>query len=203
MSTATQPPQPERPEAPRVHDGVQRPPDRDDERVGPLDALQRVEQLVLRLPRLGAGDEVDQHLAVRGRLEDRPFGDQVGPQLLGIGQVAVVGEGEGALAVTGEDRLGVGEDRGAGRRVPGVTDRHVTGKAGEHRVGEDVGDEAHAAVGAGDAAAVQGDDPGRLLAAMLQAVQSQMGDAGRLGNAGNADDAAHAAVSLPCAGGWR
>src|SRR6266550_7498647 len=57
--------EPQRPEAARIDDRVQRPADRDHERIGAFDSLERVEQLVLRLARLGAGDQVDQDFTVR------------------------------------------------------------------------------------------------------------------------------------------
>ncbi len=41
--------EPERSEASRVDNGVQRPADGDDQRIGAFDALQRVEQLVFGL----------------------------------------------------------------------------------------------------------------------------------------------------------
>ena len=50
-------------------------------------------------------------------------------------------------------------------------------------------DEAHAALG-GEALAVEGDDAGRFLAAMLEGVEAERGDRGRIGMAENAEDAA-------------
>src|SRR2546430_3959539 len=88
-------------------------------------------------------------------------------------------------------------------RSPGVPDGDVARKLAQDLLVEHVGDEPHSAVGACDALTVHSDDPGRLLAAVLQAVQAQVGDAGSVGNSGDADDAAHLVVSLPCDGGWR
>src|SRR3989441_922176 len=108
---------------------------------------------------------------------------------------------EGPLAVTGEHRLGVGEHGGAGGRVPRVADRDVARQIVQHPFTEDVRDEPHAAVRAGDALTVHRHHPRRLLPAVLQAVEAEIGDAGCVGNAGDADDAAHPSVSLPCVGG--
>ena len=143
VSEATTCPSPSRPSQsgrkPRASTiGVQRAADGQHQGVGALDALQRVEDLVFDLPRLGAGDEVHQHLAVRGGLEDRALVHEIGAQLDGVGEVAVVAEGQRALAVAREDRLGVGEDRAAGGGVAGVADRDVAGEPGEDRLGEDV-----------------------------------------------------------------
>ena len=197
---ASEPAKDEGPEAPGIDDGVQRPADGDHERVGALHTLERIEQLVLGLARLGARNQVNQDLAVRRALEDRALGDEVRAQLHGVGQVAVVGEGERPFAVAREHRLGVGQHGRARGRVAGVPDRDVTGQAAQDPFGEEIRDEAHAAVRPGFASGVQRDDAGRLLSPVLQAVQTQIRDAGRVGDTCNADDAAHVAFSLPCDG---
>ena len=56
--------QPQRPKSPRIDDRIQRPPDRHNQRVGALDPFQRVEQLILGLARLGAGNQMNQDFAV-------------------------------------------------------------------------------------------------------------------------------------------
>ena len=56
-------------------------------------------------------------------------------------------------------------------------------------VGEAVADEAEVALGV-EALAVEGDDAGRLLAAMLQGVQAERRDRGGVGVAEDAEDAA-------------
>src|SRR2546422_7503071 len=57
--------EPQRPEAAGIDDRVQRPTDGYNQRVGALDALERIEQLVFRLARFGARNQVDQDLAIR------------------------------------------------------------------------------------------------------------------------------------------
>ena len=61
--------------------------------------------------------------------------------------------------------------------------------------GEVVADEAEAALGV-EALAVEGDDAGRLLAAMLQGVQAERGEGGGVGVAEDAEHAAFLAQAV-------
>src|SRR5207248_677373 len=61
-----------------------------------------------------------------------------------------------------------------------------------HAFPEHVGNESHAAMRAGDTGAVDRHDARRLLAAMLQTIEAEVGDAGCVGNASYADNATHA-----------
>ena len=71
-----------------------------------------------------------------------------------------------------------------------MADRDVAGQPLDHlAAGEGIADEAEAALGM-ETAAVEGDDAGGFLAAMLEGVQSQCGDRGGLGVA---EDAEHTA----------
>ena len=65
-------------------------------------------------------------------------------------------------------------------------------------VGEAVADEAELALEMEDAA-VEGDDAGRLLAAMLEGVQPERGDGGGIGMVEDAEDAAFLAQVTPAA----
>ena len=72
-----------------------------------------------------------------------------------------------------------------------MADRGGAGQAVDHlAAGEVVADEAHAAFGV-EALAVEGDDAGGLLAAVLQGVQAERCDGGGVGMA---EDAEHAAL---------
>src|SRR5439155_20356951 len=86
-------------------------------------------------------------------------------------------------------------DRGPGGGVAGVGDGHIAGEAADDLLVEDLGDQTHAAVRARDALDVHGHDPGRLLAAVLQAIEAEVRESGRFREPRNADDAAH--PSLP------
>ena len=127
---------------------------------------------------------------VRGRLADRAFADQLAPQRQAVGEIAVVGDRQAAGVEFGEQRLDVAQDRRAGRRIAHVADRRRAGQAlDRRRAGEVVADQAEAALGM-EARAVEGDDAGRLLAAVLQSVQAERGDRRGGGMTEDAEDAA-------------
>ena len=160
------------------------------QRVAALDRLQGVDEAVdePRLPR--AGDQVEDHLGVRGRLEDRAVADQVAADRQEVGQVAVVGEGDAAAFQVGEHRLDVAEERAAGGGIAGVADGGAARQALD-QVGaaEGVAHVAHVPLGV-EALAVEGGDAAGLLAAVLQGVQAERRD-GR--GVGDVEDAEHAA----------
>ena len=99
-------------------------------------------------------------------------------------------DGEAAAVELGEQRLHVAQDGFAGGGIADMADGGGAGQAVDHlAAGEVVADEAHAALGV-EALAVEGDDAGGLLAAVLQRVQAERGDGGGVGMA---EDAEHAA----------
>ena len=77
-----------------------------------------------------------------------------------------------------------------------MTDGNAAGQAVDHiALGEGVADQAEPALGM-EAVAVIADDAGRLLAAMLQAVQAYGGDAGGVRMAEHAEHAAFEAQGV-------
>ena len=141
---------------------------------------------------------MDQDFTVGGCLENRTFGDEVAAQGFGVGKIAIVRERQRALVIARHDRLRVREHRRAGSRVARVADRHVTRQPSQYALAKDVGHESHATVQACHTGPIHRDDTSRLLAAVLEAVEPQIGDARCVGNACYADDAAHSGISLPC-----
>ena len=135
-------------------------------------------------------------LGVGGRLADGAGGDQLAPQGQRVGEVAVVGDGEAAGVEIGEQRLHVAQDGVAGGGVAVVAERDVAPQAADD-VGlvEVVADEAEAALGM-EMAAVEGDDAGRLLAAVLQGVQAERGERRGVLVAEDAEDAALLAQAI-------
>ena len=106
---------------------------------------------------------------------------------------------EAAAFELGEQRLHVAQDGFAGGGVADVADRGGAGQAVDHlAAGEVVADQAHAALGV-EALAVEGDDAGGLLAAVLKGVQAERGDGGGVGVA---EDAEHAALLAQAIGIW-
>jgi hypothetical protein len=122
----------------------------------------------------GAGDEVDDDLGVGRGGEDRPRRLELVPEQLGVDEVAVVRDRDRAPRVLHREGLGVLEVRGARRRVADVADGGAALQPREHVRREDVRDEPHLAVDV-EALAVGGDDPGRLLAAVLERVEPEVG----------------------------
>ena len=123
------------------------------------------------------GEQRGDDLRVRGRAERHVAAAQLGVQLDGVDQVAVVGQRQRA-AVVADDRLGVLPLRGAGRRVAHVADRHVADQRAQHVLVEHLRDEALVADRHDRAAARGGRDPGRLLAAVLEREQGEVREPG-------------------------
>ena len=126
--------------------------------------------VVGRLVRQGAGDQ--------RALLGVPLG-QPALQLEGVGQVAVVAEGDAAGGGGPEGRLGVLPDAGAGGGVAGVADGQVAAQRAERGLVEDLGDQTHV-LEDHDLGAVADRDPGGLLAAVLQRVEAEVGELGHL-----------------------
>ena len=122
----------------------------------------------------------------------RQLGDQR-PELVGVDQVAVVAERDRAVGGRPEGRLRVLPDARAGRGVAAVADREVALERGERGLVEDLGDQPHVLVDE-DLATVADRDPGRLLAAVLERVEAEVGELGDV--LARRPDPEHAAVVL-------
>ena len=144
---------------------------------------------VLELLAVAARVEMEDDLGVGGGLEDRARRLQPLAQHVGVHDVAVVGEGDRAAVAVDEDRLRVGGHGVARGRVADVADGAVAAEAIEGLVGEDVVHQAHGLVDA-DLRAVGGRDAGRLLAAVLERVEAEVGQPRRLGMAEDPEQAA-------------
>ena len=140
--------------------------------------------------RLALRDQMQDHLGVGGRLHHGAVAHQLAAQRQAVGQVAVVADREAAAVELGEQRLHVAQDGLAGGRIAHMADGRHAGQALDHlAAGEVVADEAQPALGM-EALAVERDDAGRLLAAVLQGVQAERGDGGGVRMAEDAEDAA-------------
>ncbi len=137
----------------------------------------------------GVGHQVEHDFGIAGRLEDGAAAAQVGAQLVGIGDVAVVRDGHFALVADHGKRLGVEQDGIAGGGIARVPDGQIAGQLGQHVAGEDVGHMPHGLVGV-DLVAVRGADAGALLPAVLQGVESEVRQLGCLGVAVDGDHTA-------------
>ena len=135
-------------------------------------------------------------LGIGGRLADGAGGDELLAQGEGVGEIAVVGDGEAAGVDVGKQRLHVAQHRIAAGRIAIVADGDVALQAlDDAGAGEVVADEAHAALGV-ELPAVEGDDAAGFLAAMLEGVQAERGDGGGFGVPKNTKDPAFLAESV-------
>ena len=145
-----------------------------DHRVRTLEARHDAADGLRQRPGL-AGEECGDQLRVGGRCGVDPVAAELVAERRGVRQVAVVPERDPALAAVVHDRLRVLPLRRAGRRVARVPDRDVAGKRLQLLLVEDAGDEPHLAERR-DPAPVGDGDPGRLLAAVLQRVEAEVGE---------------------------
>ena len=141
------------------------------------------------------GEQRADDLRVGRAAEAQALLGQLVVELDRVGQVAVVGERDLAPVVA-PDRLGVLPGAAAGGRVANVADRHVAVERAELLLVEDLGDETRVAK-RGDVTALARGDPGRLLAAVLERVEREVGElrdlrAGRV----HAEDAALVARTI-------
>jgi hypothetical protein len=129
-----------------------------------------------------------------------PFFTRFAAQRQAVGEVAVMGDCKTAGIEFGEERLDVAQDGFARGGVADMADGGGAGQALDHfAAGEGVADEAEAAFGM-EALAVEGDDAGRFLAAMLEGVQAERGERRRIGMAVDAEYTAflaqHVAIEI-------
>ena len=116
---------------------------------------------------------MEKDFRVRARREDRALLFQLGADLVGVHEVAVVRDGERALVRVVDDGLSVLEERLARRRIPHVADRRGAGQAGEPCFVEDVRDVSHLLLD-GHALARPRDDSGGLLPPVLHRIEPEV-----------------------------
>ena len=161
-----------------------------DKGIGAFELAQALDETVDEAVAARARHQMQDHLGVGGRLHHGAFVHQLLAQRDAVGEIAVVADGEAAAFKFGEQRLHVAQDGFAGGRIAHVADRRGAGQALDHfAAGKGVADQAEAAFGM-EALAVEGDDAGGFLAAVLERVQAERGDGGGVGMA---EDAEHAA----------
>jgi hypothetical protein len=139
--------------------------------------------------RTRAREQVDDDLAVDGRLEDGAQVLAFLAKLLRVHEVAVVRDRDRAVAIGGDERL---EVRRMVRTRGGVTVVPDGARSGQRRddvAREDLRDQTAPAVHM-EPTIVRGADACALLAAMLQRVEAQVREPGRFGMAEDPEDAA-------------
>ena len=171
----------ERAHAGRVAEGVDALLGHDDRGERALQARHHVGDRVLdvvgRVRREQRGDD----LGVRRRAERHAALAQLGVQLDRVREVAVVREGELAAVAAGPvaavHRLRVLPLVRAGRGVADVADGEAAAQRAQVVLLEDLRDEAEGALGDDVAAVVRRGDAGRLLPAVLERVEREVGEA--------------------------
>ncbi len=180
----------ERPDAERIARADQLLVGEGDKRVSAFNLAQRIDEAVHDAGILAARHKLKDRLGVGGGLENRARADEFVAQRDGVGQIAVMRDGEAAAPEIGEKRLHVAQDRFARRRVADMADGGVAGQPVHHLLaGEVVADEAETALGV-KVLAVEADDARRFLAAMLECMEAE---SRQRGGVGMAEDAEHAA----------
>ena len=161
-----------------------------DQGIGAFDLEQGFDQLLDEALLLAAGDEMQNHLGIGGRLADGAFFDEGIAQRESVGKIAVMAEGKAAGIEIDEKRLHVAQHRIAAGRIADMAHRHVALQPLDHRArGEMVADQADAAFGM-EVVPVEADDAGRFLAAMLERMQTERGQSRGIGMIEDAEDAA-------------
>ena len=148
-----------------------------DQRKCAFDAAQRIGHRVSQGLLTGAGDQMHHDFSVAGGLKDGALLLQLGMDFVRVGDVAVVRQRNLALVAFHHDGLRVEQGRIAGGGVARVPDGQRARESREDVAGEEIGDQSHALVKF-DPLTVRGGDARRLLAAMLQRVQAQVGELG-------------------------
>ena len=166
----------ERAHAVRVAEGDHRALRHHDGRVGAREPRHHGLDRVLDRPCLLHREQGGDDLRVGRAAERKPALAQLVVELDGVGQVAVVGEGQLAPVVPPHG-LRVLPRAAAGGRVANVADRHVALERPQLLLVEDLRDEPGVAQG-GDVTALAGGDPRRLLTAVLERVEAEVGEPG-------------------------
>src|SRR5215472_4503696 len=161
-----------------------------DESVGAFNLPQPLDEPVDEAVALGVRDQVQDDLGVGRRLHDSAVAHQLAAQGKPVGQIAVMADREAAAIKLGEQRLHVAQDGLSGGRIARVAHgRHAGQALDDLEPGEIVADEAQPPLGM-EALAVERDDAGGFLPAVLESVQSERGDRSRIRVAEYAEDAA-------------
>ena len=161
-----------------------------DEGVGAFEHAQALDETVDEAVAVRAGHEMKDHLGVGGRLHHGAFAHELAAQRDAIGEIAVMADGKAAGIEFGEQRLDVAQDGFAGRRIAHMADRGGAGQAIDDLTpGEGVADQPEPPFGM-EPLAVEGDDTGGFLAAVLQGMQAERRDRRGVRMAENAEYAA-------------
>ena len=131
-------------------------------------------------------DEVRQDFAVGGRVEQAAHVFQFSTQLVGVDDVAVVGQGEIARMVPEEEGLDVFDPAAARRGVADMADGAVARELGQMGAVEDLGHQAQALDTAQLTVLAHRNDATAFLSPVLERVQGVIGQFSGMGNSPDA-----------------
>ena len=134
---------------------------------------------------------MDENFGIHRRAEDGPSVLQAPAQLAGVGEIAIVGERDVSVSEPRHHRLRVLNRGGAGSAVAGVPDRDVAAQARHVRRTKPFGNEPHPLHCFCADLAIDGNDPGRFLPAMLERVQPEVGHRCCVVVTENSEDSTH------------
>ena len=177
----------ERTEATGIAYGVELVLCEDKKRVGAFHLIERIAEGAGEIAGLRAGDEMDDDFGVAVSLEDGTAMLELAAPVGGVGEVAIVADGDFALIAIDHDGLRVEKGFVAGGGIAGVADGAGAGKFCEDARDKDFLDFAHGAVSV-EVVAVAGDDAGGFLAAMLECIEAEVREIGGFGMAEDAED---------------
>ena len=132
---------------------------------------------------------MDDDFAIDRGLKDGALGFEFLPELRGVGEVAVVSNGQSAFGTIRGERLRVVDGGCAGGGIARVANGNVAVEIAHHLRGEHIFHQAHAPVYK-KLFAIAGGDAGAFLSAMLKCVVPVVGHLGSIGLPVNAKDAA-------------
>lgn len=132
---------------------------------------------------------MDDDFAIDGGLEDGALGFEFFSELRGVGEVAVVRNGQSAFGAIRGERLRVINGGGAGGGIASMANGNVAVEIAHHLRGEHIFHQAHTSVDK-KLFAIAGGDPGAFLSAVLKCVVPVIGHLGSVGLPVDAKDAA-------------
>src|SRR5216684_7076492 len=118
---------------------------------------------------------MDDDFGVAVGLEDGAAMLELAAPVGGVGEIAVVADGDFALVAIDHDGLSIQKGFVAGGGIAGVADGTVAREFREDAGDKDFFDFAHSAMDV-EIGAVAGDDAGGFLAAMLESVETEVGE---------------------------
>src|SRR5262245_36345700 len=151
-----------------------------DEGISALELAQAFDEAVDETVTLGVCNEMQNDLGIGGRLHDGAVANQLAPQREAVGQITVMAIRKSAAVELREQRLHIAQDSFSGRRVAHVAHCRQAGQTLDHlTAGEVVSDEPQSPLGM-KSLAVERNDAGGFLPAMLEGVQAERGDRSRI-----------------------